>query len=156
MSDHHQYDQCSCGHDHDDHDSCGHKYNREPGRQKLFGQVDEAPAIFSDTFEMDLEKEVKCDNLKALLTEWIEGLKEWAKKRKYYIGHIKAFIDSKDGYSLWLSTTGSGINVNDKHTNQSGAVSRCSISLTMIVFGTDKKTMQKAAVEQLTHVMERA
>jgi hypothetical protein len=109
----------------------------------------EDPAVFSRTFSVGFKRYVPGSEVQSCLTDWIEDLQQWAKMNKYLIGHIKAFIESKDEMNLWLSGTGGKINAKSS-PNWSEITSRAyKINLTAIIFGPKKQTLHEAAQERL-------
>lgn len=140
---------CSCGHIHEHSHSCGHEHALEHLNQELFGQAKEVPAVFSHSIQIELKKEVSGEELKALLIDWIEDLKQWISQNKYFIGHIKIFAENGKSFNIWLSTTGGKIN--EKHSPDilNYKVEHCTINMTVIVFGAHEQNLREVTLNSL-------
>lgn len=146
----HSYDKtgkCSCGHDHAHEHSHGDIHDRL--HENLYGQPDEVPAVFSQTLQIELKEEVTGEEFKAHLVDWVESLKQWVSQNKYFIGHIKAFVESGEDYRLWLSTTGGEINVKDTSGGKTRKVKHCTVNITAIVFGADEQVLRTVTLNML-------
>lgn len=152
----HSYDstgKCSCGYAHVHLQSNEHEYAHGHSHQELFGESNEVPAVFSQSVGIKFKEEITGEELKARLTDWMEGLKDWVSKNKYFIGHIKLFIENEDGFTLWLSTTGKEINIKAPPERQPCKIRCCTVNMTAIVFGTDEQTLRTVSLENLNNVI---
>ena len=150
MENHNRHDDnnCTCGHVHDHSDEHFHgdiECHEGHEHDVLFGQTDEIPAIYSDTFELRFGLELSSGYLCNCLTEWIESVKNWAAENKYFIGHIKAFVISDVGSSFWLSTTGQNVMIKTQQEENPELMSRCELNATMIVFGCEAEYLKKTS-----------
>lgn len=128
-----------------------HNCNRDHdhSHEDLYGESKEVPAVFSYTTSFELNKEVTADELQNSLVNWIESLRQWALQNKYFIGHIKIFVESTKEFNLWISTTGKGINVKTSEDNIDNNIKNININITAIIFGTDEKTLRSVTLESL-------
>lgn len=146
----HAYDgngKCSCGQTHDH----PHENMQQHANEALFGQSDEIPAVFSHSVQIELDKEASEDEMKARFVEWVESLKQWAAQNKLFIGHIKIFAESEKGFNLWLSTTGKKTNIKGSNAGESYKMRVLTVSMTVIVFGTDEKSLRTVTMDDLNN-----
>jgi SHS2 domain-containing protein len=133
---------------HDEHqDNCGCTHNHS--NEELYGELQEVPAVFSHSTSFELDKEVTGDKLKDCLVDWVESLKLWVSDNKYFIGHIKVFVENKKGFNLWLSTTGKKVNIKASGEYQDNNIKNITINMTAIIFGTDEQTLRSVTLENL-------
>ncbi|MBV7274237.1 hypothetical protein I6U48_15120 [Clostridium sp. PL3] len=142
----HTHGSCNCNeHNHEhDHHHCDHSHD------ELYGEKEELPAVFSYSTSLKFEKEINGSELQSCLIEWIESLKEWVLKNKYFIGHIKAFVeDENHHFKLWISTTGKNVNIKDNDNSKNDSIKTIAVNMTAIVFGTDERVLKKQALDIL-------
>ena len=58
-------------------------------------------------------------------------------------------MDAGENMNLWLSCTGRKVDVKGSPGWERGKVDRCTINMTVIVFGTDRQTLEKITVNTL-------
>ena len=130
-------------HDHNHEDSHSHPH------EELYGEVSEVPAVFSHSFLINFVQEISGEELDNRLIGWIDLLQQWLHQNKYLIGHIKVFIENEGNFNLWLSTTGSKINIQGSTQWQVSRVKSCTIHMTAIAFGITEAVLQKQTLENL-------
>lgn len=132
---------------HDEHHhNCGcHNHSHE----ELYGELQEVPAVFSHSTSFEFDKEVTGDKLKDCLVDWVESLKLWVSDNKYFIGHIKIFVENEKGFNLWLSTTGKKVNIKASGEYQDNNIKNITINMTAIIFGTDEQTLRSVTLGNL-------
>lgn len=126
------------------------KYKRHNHSNKeLYGEVNEVPAVFSYCTSLKFYKEVPPQHLEKSLVDWIENLRLWAVQNKYFIGHIKAFVEGGEDFKLWISTTGKVINVKGSEVKEPSSLKFITINMTAIIFGIDEKDLKLIVLELL-------
>lgn len=133
------------GNEHQHKCGCNHEHSHE----ELYGELQEIPAVFSHSVSFEFDKEVTGDKLKDYLVDWIESLKLWVSENKYFIGHIKVFAESNQGFNLWLSTTGSKINIKASNEYEKNNIKNITINMTAIVFLAKEQTLKSVMLENL-------
>lgn len=123
---------------------CTHNHSHE----ELYGEFQEVPAVFSHSTSFELDKEITGDKLRDALIDWVESLKLWVSDNKYFIGHIKVFVENEKGFNLWISTTGKKINIKASEEYQDN-IESITINMTAIIFGTDEQTLRSVTLENL-------
>lgn len=132
--DEHQH-KCGCTHNH--------------SHEKLYGELQEVPAVFSNSTSFEFDKEVTGYELQNCLVDWIESLTQWVLQNKYFIGHIKIFAESRENFNLWISTTGKKINIKTSEEYKDNNLKNITINMTAIIFGTDEQTLRSVTLENL-------
>lgn len=115
--------------------------------EDLYGESGEIPVFFSHTASISFEKPITGNELYGCLAEWIETLQYWLVQNKYFIGHIKTFTGSEEGFSLWVSATGKNINAKGFPECRESECKSCVISMTVIVFGINKDLLKNKTLE---------
>ncbi|AWI06129.1 hypothetical protein [Clostridium drakei] len=129
-----------------------HQYH-EHSKEELYGELKEVPAVFSNTISLELNKEILVNELQKSLEAWIESLKKWVLENKYFIGHIKAFIEGEENFNVWIATTGKKINIKTSENHEDEKVKSITVSITAIVFGTDEKTLKFTTLKKLEELL---
>lgn len=117
--------------------------------ENLYGESKEVPAVFSYSTSFEFDKKITPHELQNSLMYWIESIKYWALQNKYFIGHIKIFVETAKKFNLWISTTGRNINIKTSEDNLDDDIKSININITVIIFGTDKQTLQSVTLENL-------
>jgi len=112
------------------------------------------PAVFSQTLAMGFNRNIPGDELCKRLSDWLEALALWAVHNHCFVGHIKVFAESGEEFSLWLSTTGKGINIRNPHQGSGAVVHQATVAVTAIVFGTDDKSLRTVVTDQWNEMMQ--
>lgn len=143
----HTHENCNCNehnHEHEHHHHCDHSHD------ELYGEEEELPAVFSYSTSLKFEKEVNSSELQNCLIEWIESLKKWILENKYFIGHIKAFVEGgNNSFKLWISTTGKNVNIKQDNNSKNNSVKAITVNMTAIVFGSDQQVLKKQTLDIL-------
>jgi hypothetical protein len=135
----HDHNGCAHEHEQNDHQHDNHLHNHE----QLYADPNEVPAVFSQTVEIKLQKEVSAEILKKAFISWLSDLQTAMEKRNIFIGHLKTFIEYSPEESLWLSTTGGQVSVKEIPEASKSQVSSFKINITAIVFKTDEGTLKE-------------
>lgn len=130
----HQH-KCGCSHDH--------------SHEELYGELQEIPAVFSHSTSFELDEEVTGTKLKDCLVDWIESVKLWVSENKYFIGHIKIFAESNEGFNIWLSTTGSKINIKTSEEYEKNNIKNITLNMTAIIFRAEEQALKSVMLENL-------
>lgn len=109
----------------------------------------EHPGVFSHSLALQLEKGISGSELTNCLAAWVKDLLQWASENHYFIGHIKTFTSSESTLNLWLASTGKEVNINSSPGWQESIITSFNLNMTVIIFGPDKETLQKIALENL-------
>jgi hypothetical protein len=121
----------------------------EHHKEELFGELQEIPTVFSWSKSFDFNTEVSGYELREGLVEWIEDLKKWVLQNKYFIGHIKIFVEGGKNFNFWISTTGKKINVKGSSDELVSNIKNITINITVIIFGPDEQTLRSITLENL-------
>jgi hypothetical protein len=143
---HNSAEKCSCGHEHEHTDECLHVHTHE----ELYGETSEIPVVFSRSLKFKLKQEASEEKLKEQLLDWIECLKNWVSANKYYIGHIKVFAESEEGFKIHLSTTGKNINVREYNSGQHIKSGLFTLDITAIILGANEKSLTEEILNSLS------
>lgn len=134
------HDHC-CDHD----NSCEHEHCNET----LFGEANEVPAVFSYKKSIQLNKGITGYELSVNLVDSFEAIKLWATQNKYFIGHIKLFIENgESNFDLWISTTGNKVNVKGSIEWEKSILKNCNLNMTAIIFGVEEYILRKIIIEK--------
>ncbi|MCR4435466.1 MAG: hypothetical protein QHH06_03135 [Clostridiales bacterium] len=151
---HHEHSEdCGCGHEHHEHhdhhhehtEDCGHDHSHDD----LYAANGEEPTVFSHSIPVKFSKETSGKALTSALTACVESLQKWTAQNKYLVGHIKLFVEGKDGANLWLASTGKRVNIKGTADWEDSILSSCTIHMTAIIFGPDLKTLEKTVWDYL-------
>jgi len=140
--------ECNHGHHHG-HEcgpDCDHDHDHDHG--ELYADLKEQPTVYSFSKSIELDEGITGKELTTVLSGWIEELSGWAHENKYLIGHIKTFTESPEG-SLWLASTGRGINAKASGGWDSAVVKSFVLNLAEIIFGPDKTALENKTLEIL-------
>ncbi|AKA67416.1 hypothetical protein [Clostridium scatologenes] len=138
-------------HHHSHEGKCG--CNHEHSKEELYGELKEVPAVFSNTISLELNKEILVNELEKSLEAWIESLKKWVLENKYFIGHIKAFIEGGENFNVWIATTGKETNIKTSENHGYEKIKGITVNITAIVFGTDEKTLKFTTLKKLEELL---
>ncbi|AKN31753.1 hypothetical protein Ccar_13125 [Clostridium carboxidivorans P7] len=131
-----------------------HKHqHHEHSKEELYGELKEVPAVFSNIISLELNKEVSVNGLEKSLEAWIESLKNWVLENKYFIGHIKAFVEGEENFNVWIATTGKNTNIKTSKNHEDEKVKSITVNITAIVFGTDDKTLKFITLKKLEELL---
>ncbi|MGD0152820.1 MAG: hypothetical protein ABSC17_03500 [Thermacetogeniaceae bacterium] len=104
------------------------------------------PAIFSAATPISLEGEISGKGISTSLTQWIDGLQQWARTNGYLVGHIKVFIEGEQ--NLWLSATGGPVNLRPSTQWMEWAAKSFTLYMTAIVFGIDDRSLRSEVLNR--------
>lgn len=130
------------------HDGCQddeHLHNHG----QLYADPDEVPAVFSQTFDVKLQKEFSLKEIKESLHSWLSDLQTKLKDENSFIGHLKAYAEYSPEESLWLSTTGDEISLKEIPEGRESSTSCFVLNITAIVYGTDEASLENVVMQEL-------
>lgn len=120
----------------------------------IFGKEDEVPAVFSQTYDIDFKDKFTGEQLKEALVKLVSSIQSYVVENSLFIGHIKVFADLNQLNNFWISTTDGTVNIKESHTNNNFNVAHCQLSLTAIIFGTDKETLKTIVINDLNTIFK--
>jgi hypothetical protein len=117
--------------------------------EDLHGELGEVPAVFSCSNSFELKNELTGKEIKNIILEFMGGVKKWAQENKYFIGHLKVFVKSEGDFNIWIATTGKEIDIKELSGQDEIDIKHIELDITLIVFGTDEKTLELKVLENL-------
>ena len=134
------------GHSHHDHN-----HSHEDHHDEIYSAEQEKFTVFSESAVLHLNTD-ELTVLREKLAEWMDGIKTWISENKFFLGHAKLFCEDEGGCSVWMSTTGTSVNI--KTSGESARLSgKLSISMALIVLGTDEHRLQNQALISLGRIL---
>ncbi|MDQ7093567.1 hypothetical protein REC12_08200 [Desulfosporosinus sp. PR] len=101
------------------------------------------PAIFSETRTVVFPAMVPAERVQQALTQWIAEIRDWAKGKRYLVGHLKIFVGGQE--NLWLSSTGRSINLKPSSGWSHWLTDKINLNVTAIIFGPSQEVLTEEA-----------
>ncbi|CAB1244934.1 conserved hypothetical protein [Clostridiaceae bacterium BL-3] len=115
----------------------------------FYGRFKETPAVFSYSNSFEFKNEFTGDEIRDSILEFMNNVKKWVQKNKYFIGHLKVFAKSENNFNIWIATTGKKINVKELSGQDESNIKHIDLNITLIVFGTDEESLKSEALKNL-------
>lgn len=139
--------------DHTCHCTCDHLHDQR--HEHLHAAQGEEPAVCSFSKMLVFKSNIAGKDLSGALKRCLAELKQWVAENKFFIGHIKVFVEKDGKANLWLATTGKAINVTSAETWDYTEGTQYNLHMTAIVFGPREHVLQAIINEFINkHLLE--